>query len=85
MTKTFCDVCGKETQKVRKILFPMNLDDIDLSEVSEHAEYRGVNLMLHTVKDVCPICDSMISAMEDRFFEDIKEQSLFYQEVESKS
>jgi hypothetical protein len=27
----------------------------------------------------------MISAMEDKFFEDVKEQSLFFQDVESRS
>ena len=85
MTKTFCDVCGQETKKVRRILFPTNLDNIDLGEVSEVAEYRGANLVFHTVRDICPICDSMISAMEEKFFNDIREQSLFYQEVESKS
>ena len=90
MTKTFCDICGRETKKIRRDLFPINLDDVDLSEktidaVAEHAEYRGADLTLHMIKDVCPVCDSMISAMEDKFFEDVKEQSLFFQDVESRS
>lgn len=86
MTKTFCDVCGRETKKIRRSLFPMNLDNVDSNEkVAEHAEYHGADLTLHMIKDVCPVCDSMISAMEDKFFEDVKEQSLFFQDVESRS
>jgi hypothetical protein len=85
MTKTFCDVCGRETKKIRRILFPTSLDNIDSNDTSEVATYCGANLVLHTIRDVCPICDSMISAMEDKFFEDVKEQSLFFQDVESRS